>query len=84
MSENGALRQKLADMGFTHAEVARRVNLQIQELTGKPGTVSERTVHNWLAGTPRWPPAKIRLALGAVFGCAAEHLGFHPPDGAVK
>lgn len=84
MSGNRALRQKVADLEFTHAELARQVNLQIQELTGKPGTVSERTVHNWLAGTTRWPPAKIRLALGAVFGCAPEHLGFHPSDDAVK
>jgi hypothetical protein len=84
MSGNRALRQKAADLGFTHDELARRVNLQIQELTGKPGTVSERTVHNWMAGATQWPPAKIRFALGAVFGCAPEHLGFHPPDGVVK
>lgn len=84
MSGNRALRQKEADLGLTHAELARRVNLHIQELTGKPGTVSERTVHNWLTGTTRWPPAKIRFALGAVFGCGPEHLGFLPPDGAVK
>ena len=84
MSGNIALRQKAANLGLTRAELARLVNLQIQELTGKSGTASERTVHNWLSGGTRWPPAKIRLALGAVFGCAPEHLGFRPPAGAVK
>ena len=84
MSGNRVLRQKVADLGLTHTELARLVNLEIQELTGKPGTVSERTIHNWLAGSTRWPPAKIRVALGAVFGCAPEHLGFQRPDDAVK
>lgn len=84
MPGNLVLRQKVAGLGLKHAELARLVNLEIQELTGRPGTVSERTIHNWLAGSTRWPPAKIRVALGAVFGCAPEHLGFQRPDNTVK
>lgn len=67
----------MADL--TQAELARLVNFEIQTLTGKPGTVSERTIHNWLTGVTSWPPGKIRAALGAVFGCTAEDLGFSPP-----
>ncbi|MFJ6379685.1 helix-turn-helix domain-containing protein [Kitasatospora sp. NPDC092039] len=78
MVANVALRRRMAERRMTKAELAREVNAEIRTLTGKPGTVSERTVHNWLTGVTRWPPGKIRVALGAVFDCTPEQLGFLP------
>ncbi|MGK4583498.1 XRE family transcriptional regulator [Kitasatospora sp. HPMI-4] len=79
MGENVALRRHMDDLGLTQAELAHQVNIEIGRLTGKPGTVSERTVYNWLSGASRWPPAKIQAALKAVFGCTGPDLGFiHP------
>ncbi len=40
--------------------------------------MSERTVQNWISGSTRWPPAKIRLALERVFGHDVASLGFVP------
>ncbi|GAA2832812.1 XRE family transcriptional regulator [Kitasatospora aburaviensis] len=65
---------------MTKAELAREVNSEIEILTGRPGTVSERTVHNWLTGATRWPPAKIRLAIEVVLGRSPEELGFVPTN----
>ncbi|MFD0274511.1 helix-turn-helix domain-containing protein [Kitasatospora sp. NPDC127111] len=78
MVANAPLRRRMAERRMTKAELAREVNTEIEILTGGPGTVSERTVHNWLTGATRWPPAKIRLALEAVLGCGPEELGFIP------
>ncbi|MCC9307469.1 helix-turn-helix transcriptional regulator [Kitasatospora sp. RB6PN24] len=78
MVANVALRLRMAERRMTKAELAREVNAEVKILTGKLGTVSERTVHNWLAGQTRWPPAKSRLALTAVFDCTPEELGFVP------
>ncbi|MER8100336.1 helix-turn-helix transcriptional regulator [Kitasatospora sp. NPDC094016] len=78
MVANVALRLRMAERRMTKAELAREVNAEVKILTGKLGTVSERTVHNWLTGYTRWPPAKIRLALTAVFDCPPGDLGFVP------
>ncbi|MFE5586665.1 helix-turn-helix domain-containing protein [Kitasatospora sp. NPDC056531] len=80
MRENLALRRLMNDLGLTQAELARRTNIALGDLTGKPGLVSERTVYNWLSGVTRWPPAKHREALRAVFGCTGPDLGFSRPD----
>lgn len=78
MLANVPLRLRMSERRMTKAELAREVNTEIRALTGKLGSVSERTVHNWLTGATRWPPVKIRLALRAVFACAPEDLGFVP------
>ncbi|MQS11828.1 helix-turn-helix transcriptional regulator [Streptomyces kaniharaensis] len=78
MVANILLRRRMAERRMTKAELACEVNNEIEMLTGKAGTVSERTIHNWLTGATRWPPAKIRHALKAVFGCSLEELGFVP------
>ncbi|MGC0317486.1 helix-turn-helix domain-containing protein [Kitasatospora acidiphila] len=78
MVANVALRLRMTERRMTKAELAREVNTEVKTLTGQVGTVSERTVHNWLTGQTRWPPAKIRYALTTVFGCTAEELGFVP------
>ncbi|OLE23715.1 MAG: Tat pathway signal sequence domain protein [Catenulispora sp. 13_1_20CM_3_70_7] len=80
MGDNVALRKHVDELGVTQPELARLVNAQIEVLTGRFGTVSERTIHNWFKGATKWPPAKIRIALGEVFGCSIRDLGFTPPS----
>jgi tetratricopeptide (TPR) repeat protein len=65
----------LNEAGFTQAELAEAVNDYLRE-HGRDSTVSDRTVRHWLTGKTRWPHPRQREALGAVFGCTAEELGF--------
>lgn len=78
MGDNTVLRDRIVHLSLTRTELAHQMNLAIQDLTGRYGTVSERTIHDLLTRT-RWPHAKQRAALRAVFGCPAEELGFTPP-----
>lgn len=66
------------EAGLTQAELAEAVNARLRAW-GHEGTVSDRTVRHWLTGKTRWPQLRQREALGAVFGCEAEELGFAPP-----
>jgi hypothetical protein len=75
---NANLMSAMAELGLKQAELAEAVNDFLRSrLYG--GTVSDRTVRNWLTGKTRWPHPRQRDALGALFGCTAEELGFHPP-----
>ena len=78
MGINVALEARIADLGFTRTELAHRINTAIEDLTGRYGTVSERTIYSMVSGRTKWPHARQRVALEAVFGCTAEDLGFHP------
>ncbi|WP_323180429.1 XRE family transcriptional regulator [Streptomyces sp. NBC_00102] len=73
---SGAMREG----GFTQAELADSVNARLIAL-GHDGTVSDRTIRNWLTGRTSWPHPRQREALEAVFGCGAAELGFRPPAG---
>lgn len=75
---NERLKARMRELGLTQEELAEAVNTAIEQVTGKHGTVSARTIHNLTAGKTRWPQAKQRLALEAVFGCTAIELGFVP------
>nr|WP_206326435.1 helix-turn-helix domain-containing protein [Streptomyces sp. N502] len=68
----------MQEAGFTQGELAEAVNDRLRA-SGHEGTVSDRTVRNWLTGKTRWPHPRQRAALEAVFGCTAEELGFSPP-----
>ncbi|MGK5449282.1 helix-turn-helix transcriptional regulator [Streptomyces radiopugnans] len=70
----------MLEAGLTQEELAEAVNFRLRA-DGYAGTVSDRTVRNWLAGKTVWPHARQRQALEAVFGCAVEELGFTPPAG---
>jgi len=70
----------MLETDLTQAELAEAVNTRLRA-DGHEGTVSDRTVRNWLAGKTVWPHPRQRQALEAVFGCAAEELGFTPPAG---
>jgi tetratricopeptide (TPR) repeat protein/transcriptional regulator with XRE-family HTH domain len=70
----------MLEAGLTQAELAEAVNTCLRS-RGHEGTVSDRTVRNWLAGKTVWPHPRQRQALEAVFGCAVEELGFTAPAG---
>ncbi|MFJ3856151.1 XRE family transcriptional regulator [Streptomyces sp. NPDC090085] len=75
---NEKLQQAMDKRGLAQQELADLVNDEIANLTGKPGTVSDRVVRSWLTGTFRWPQERQRRAIEAVFGQTAEELGFAP------
>jgi transcriptional regulator with XRE-family HTH domain len=57
----------MQENGLTQAELADKVNAHLIG-AGHEGTVSDRTVRNWLTGKTGWPHARQREALEAVFG----------------
>jgi tetratricopeptide (TPR) repeat protein len=75
---NQQLTKRMREVGLTQEELAEAMNRAIEQVTGKPGTVSVRTIHNLTSGKTRWPQARQRVALEAVFGCSAIELGFVP------
>ncbi|CAM5330028.1 XRE family transcriptional regulator [Streptomyces aurantiogriseus] len=78
MAANASLISAMREAGFKQAELAEALNEYLSS-HGYEGTVSDRTVRNWLAGKTRWPHPRQREALEAVFACTAERLGFSPP-----
>ena len=70
----------MAEAGFTQAELADAVNADLRA-AGHEGTVSDRTVRNWLTGKTRWPHPRQRAALAAAFNCPVTELGFIPREG---
>ncbi|MGA4941123.1 helix-turn-helix domain-containing protein [Streptomyces cinereoruber] len=78
MEGNERLDSAMQERGLKQHELADAVNTHLID-NGHEGTVGDRTVRNWLTGRTRWPHPRQRKALEAVFGCAAEELGFHPP-----
>ncbi|WP_329382425.1 helix-turn-helix transcriptional regulator [Streptomyces sp. NBC_01716] len=77
MEDNQSLKHRMAEAGFTQAELAEVVNADLRA-AGYEGSVSDRTVRNWLTGKTRWPHRRQRAALEAVFQCPAVELGFVP------
>ncbi|WP_202873145.1 helix-turn-helix transcriptional regulator [Kribbella capetownensis] len=78
MEGNQVLKARMAEIGLTQAELAEAVNADLRR-AGYGGTVSDRTVRNWLTGKTRWPHHRQRDALSAVFGCPITDLGFVTP-----
>ncbi|UBI37352.1 MULTISPECIES: XRE family transcriptional regulator [Streptomyces] len=77
---NVRFQERMRDVGFKQCELADKLNELLTDF-GYPGTVSDRTVRQWLTGKTRWPHPRQRRALEALFGCTAEELGFVPPQG---
>ncbi len=75
---NRRLADRMTELGFTQAELARQVNAAIGGLTGKPGSVTDADVRRWLRGETRWPQDRIRLCLERVLSTGAVDLGFMP------
>lgn len=78
MEGNESLNSAMQEIGLTQVDLADVVNARLMR-QGYEGTVSDRTVRNWLTGRTRWPHPRQRAALEAVFGWTAEELGFSPP-----
>src|SRR5262245_55787413 len=78
MEGNKSLISAMQESRLTQAEFADAVNTHLLR-NGYEGTVSDRTVRNWLTGKTRWPHPRQRAALEAIFGSTAEELGFIPP-----
>jgi transcriptional regulator with XRE-family HTH domain len=91
MGANLVLQRRLAQLDLTQEELASRLNAALQEITGRPGDISSRTVRNLLNGSSRRPIGRTCAALERVFGCPVTDLGFsapssmqHPPEGPVR
>ncbi|GAA2477014.1 hypothetical protein GCM10010406_11540 [Streptomyces thermolineatus] len=91
MGANLVLQGRLDQLGLTQEELAARLNAALQEITGRPGEISSRTVRNLLNGSSRRPIGRTCAALERVFGCSVADLGFsapssmqHLPEGPVR
>ncbi|MFE4257514.1 XRE family transcriptional regulator [Streptomyces sp. NPDC056883] len=80
MGENAELKAALAKLGFKQEELAGQMNTALQQLTGRTGNFSDRTVRNLLNGSTSRPVGKTRIALESVFGRPIAELGFRPPS----
>ena len=78
MGANEELKRRMAELNLTQVELAHRMNVVVEHLTGRYGTFQERTVYNLVSGATRRPQGRTRVALEAVFGCKTEELGFTP------
>lgn len=78
MEPNQDLIDAVREAGLKQTELADAVNDYLRD-RGHEGTVSDRTVRNWLTGKTRWPHPRQREALEALFGTTAEALGFIRP-----
>ncbi|MFE2647998.1 XRE family transcriptional regulator [Streptomyces nigra] len=91
MGANLILQGRMDQLGLTQEELAARLNAALQEITGRPGEISSRTVRNLLNGSSRRPIGRTCAALERVFGCTVADLGFsapssmqHPPEDPVR
>lgn len=72
LARNLALHKHMQEAQVNQAELARLVNTEIEKFTGKLGTVSERTVQNWLSGTSKWPPSRCARLLREYSGVLVQ------------
>lgn len=91
MGANSILQSRMEQLGLTQDELAAQLNKALQEITGRPGEMSSRTVRNLLNGSSRRPIGRTCAALERVFGCPVADLGFsapssmqHPPEDPVR
>ncbi|MFE2283855.1 helix-turn-helix domain-containing protein [Streptomyces sp. NPDC059443] len=84
MGVNAVLKAQMDELGLKQDELARQMNTALQNLTGRPGDVSARTVRNLLNGATRRPIGRTCIALEEVFGRPVADLGFAPPRSAAS
>lgn len=75
---NAKLAARIAALGFSQAELARKINVAIGRLTGSPGSVTDADVRRWLRYDTKWPQDRIRLCIEEVLDASSEELGFIP------
>ncbi|MEU7183621.1 MULTISPECIES: XRE family transcriptional regulator [Streptomyces] len=78
MTKNAKLAIRMDATGLSQAELARKINTLIEQLTGSPGCVTDRDIRRWLRGETRWPQDRIRLCAEQVLQASSEELGFIP------
>ncbi|HEY8985590.1 MAG TPA: XRE family transcriptional regulator [Streptomyces sp.] len=78
MAENTKLAACIRESGFKKPELAKRLNLEIEAITGKPGRLTDREIRAMVQGKTRWPHLKTRLAFERVLHASSEDLGFIP------
>ncbi|MFJ7422746.1 XRE family transcriptional regulator [Streptomyces uncialis] len=78
MTRNEELWTRMTELGLKQEELADRMSMALETLTGRAGQVSTRTVWNLLHGRTRRPIGRTRVALEMVFNCDASELGFTP------
>ncbi|MGW1728903.1 XRE family transcriptional regulator [Streptomyces sp. NPDC002306] len=91
MGANAILQNRMDELDLTQDELASRCNKALEEITGRPGEMSARTIRNLLNGTSRRPIGRTCAALERVFGCPVSDLGFsvpssmqHPPEDSLR
>lgn len=52
---NTKLDALLTEFGFTHAQLADKVNQTAEDMFGKPTQCTDRHVRRWIAGEVQWP-----------------------------
>lgn len=72
------LEARMEQLGYSQAELARRVNGAIERLTGAMGKVTDSDIRRLLRYGTKWPQDRIRLCLEEVLQASSEDLGFIP------
>ncbi|MEU0990892.1 hypothetical protein [Streptomyces sp. NPDC005953] len=75
---NTVLEQLLTAQGYTSGSLTAEVNRTGEQIFGRPGRVTVRTVQRWLSGTVRYPAARHLIPLTHVFALSPAELGFAP------
>ncbi|KPI10141.1 hypothetical protein OK074_3144 [Actinobacteria bacterium OK074] len=75
---NIRLEELLAEYGYTHAQLADRVNDVAERLSGRPAQCTDRHVRRWVRGDVQWPWTRYLLPLQDIFGRSPEAMGFVP------
>lgn len=77
-TRNDALASWVQRHGMLVRELTSLVNTEIENLTGRCGTVNDRHIFKLLRGEHRSPNALLRTALEKATGLSAVELGFVP------
>lgn len=70
----------MREHGYSQVELTRRLNSALEEITGRPADVSDRTVWNLVHGKSHRPIGRTCAALELVFGCPVGELGLTAPS----
>lgn len=75
---NTTLEALLTEYGYTHEQLAARVNEVAEDVFGTATNCTDRHVRRWIAGDVQWPWSRYLLPLQEIFGRSPEAMGFRP------
>lgn len=75
---NTTLEALLKEFGFTHQELADKVNEVAEGEFGQPANCTDRHVRRWIRGDVQWPWTRYLQPLQHIFGRTPEAMGFVP------